>query len=89
MSENTLRDAFVQCTENNEFQVPLSASRVKILMDKLNENFESMQTEEDCIKVCQSFYSRNVKVFRSYKNTLLSRFCVYNRGISCGRRLLH
>lgn len=71
MSENTLRDAFVQCTENNEFQVPLSASRVKILMDKLNENFESMQTEEDCIKVCQSFYSRNVKVFRSYKNTLL------------------
>lgn len=71
MSENTLRDAFVQCIENNEFQVPLSASRVKILMDKLNENFESMQTEEDCIKVCQSFYSRNVKVFRSYKNTLL------------------
>lgn len=71
MSGNALRDAFVQCVENEEFRIPLSTSRVKILMEKLDENFESMQTEEDCIKVCQSFYSRNRKVFRSYKNILL------------------
>lgn len=63
MSENALRDAFVECVENNAFQIELPTSRVKILMGKLDANFENMHTEEDCIKVCQSFYSRNIKVF--------------------------
>jgi hypothetical protein len=71
MSENALRDAFVECVENNAFQIELPTSRVKILMGKLDANFENMHTEEDCIKVCQSFYSRNIKVFCRYKNVIL------------------
>ena len=71
MSENALRDAFVQCVENDAFQIELPASRVKILMGKLDANFENMQTEEDCIKACQSFYSRNRRVFCRYKNVIL------------------